>query len=182
MRLFILLVLLYPFSAAAQNIYTYTNLALEGGGIRGLAYSGALKVLEEKGISKNIVRVAGTSSGAVIGLMISLGYNSNEIDSVFQSLEIQRFNDGKNIFSILQRLKKEYGIYRGDRFEKWISRLIQNKTGTLNTTFLELHQLHQINVDVKDFVLYPNQCNQTTASNFFMAANSFDAIKNCCPH
>jgi NTE family protein len=123
---------------------------LEGGGIRGLAYSGALKVLEEKGISKNIERVAGTSSGAVIGLMISLGYKSQEIDSVFRALEIQHFNDGKNIFGIIRRLKKEYGIYRGDRFEKWLSRLVQNKTGTPNTTFLELHQLHQNNSELKD--------------------------------
>jgi len=150
MRLLILLILLHPFSLFAQNIYPYKNLALEGGGIRGLAYCGALKVLEQKGISKNIERVAGTSSGAVIGLMVSLGYKSAEIDSVLQSLAIQQFNDGKNIFGIIRRLKKEYGIFRGDKFEKWLSRLVKNKTGTANTTFLELHQLHLANADLKD--------------------------------
>jgi NTE family protein len=150
MRLLLLLFIFFPFFAPSQNNHNYKNLVLEGGGIRGLAYPGALKVLEEKDIIKNIERVAGTSSGAVIALLIGLGYNSHEIDSLFQSLKIQQFNDGKNIFGIIRRLKKEYGIFRGDRFEKWISRLVQNKTGTANTTFFQLHQLHATNNNFKE--------------------------------
>ena len=149
MRL-LLLILFSHLTGFSQTNYNYKNLVLEGAGIRGLAYSGALKVLEERGIIKNIERVAGTSSGAAIGMMISLGYTSHEIDSVFQFLEIQRFNDGKNIFGIIRRVKKEYGIFRGDKYEKWISRLIQNKTGTSNTTFSQLHELRKNNAALKD--------------------------------
>lgn len=150
MRLLLFLLLFFPCFVTAQSKSDYKNLALEGGGIRGLAYSGALKVLEEKGVLGNIERVAGTSSGAVIGLMISLGYNSREIDSVFQSLEIQQFNDGKNIFGIIKRLKREYGIFKGDKFEKWLGCLVQNKTGTPNTTFGQLHKMHEGNREFKD--------------------------------
>ncbi len=123
---------------------------LEGGGIRGLAYPGVLQVLEEKSILKNIEKVAGTSAGAIIALMVGLGYNSHDIDSVFQSLKIQKFNDGKNIFGKIRRLKKEYGIFKGDKFERWLSVLIKNKTGDPNTTFFQLHQLHVTNNDFKD--------------------------------
>ena len=126
-------------------------MALEGGGVRGLAYAGALEVLEQKNILKNIERVAGSSAGAIAGLMISLGYNSTEIDSILRTLKIQEFNDGREIFGKIKRIKKEYGVYRGDKFEKWLGQLIFYKTGDINTTFLQLHEMHQKNNDFKDF-------------------------------
>ncbi len=111
-KLFSFLVCL-PIVVYSQKIYEYKNLVLEGGGIRGLAYPGALKVLEQKGIIKNIERVAGTSAGAITALMVSLGYNSYEIDSIIYVLKIQQFNDGKNIVGKIRRVRKEYGVYKG---------------------------------------------------------------------
>ncbi|MEP6615497.1 MAG: patatin-like phospholipase family protein [Ginsengibacter sp.] len=150
LRLFLLLIV-SPLLVTSQVHIDYKNLALEGGGIRGLAYTGAFQVLEEKGILQKIERVAGTSSGAIIGVLICLGYSSHEVDSVFRSLPIQEFNDGKNIFGIIHRLKKEYGIFRGEKFDKWIGALIKNKTGNPDATFAQLHQWHTSNVSFKDF-------------------------------
>lgn len=124
---------------------------MEGGGVRGLAYSGALEILEQKGILKNIDRVAGSSAGAIAGLMVSLGYNSKEIDSILQTLKIQEFNDGKYIFGKIKRVKKEFGIYKGDEFEKWLGNLIEVKTGNASTTFEELHWLHLSDKSFKEF-------------------------------
>ncbi len=124
---------------------------MEGGGVRGLAYSGALEVLEQRNILKNIDKVAGSSAGAIAGLMVSLGYNSKEIDSILQTLKIQEFNDGKYIFGKIRRVKKEFGIYKGEKFENWLGQLIEQKTGNANTTFQELHQLHVSNKNFKDF-------------------------------
>ena len=151
MKTYSLLLFFLPFSLLAQPGYPYKNLALEGGGVRGLAYAGALEVLEQKNILKNVERVAGSSAGAIAGLMISLGYNSKEIDSILQTLKIQEFNDGKDIFGKIKRIKKEYGVYRGEKFEKWLGQLIFYKTGDTNTTFLQLHQLHEKNNEFKDF-------------------------------
>jgi len=150
MKLLFLLILISPTISFSQQNYLYKNLILEGGGIRGLAYPGAIKVLEEKGIIKNIERVAGTSAGAITALMIGLDYTSYEMDSVFRSLKIQQFNDGKNIFGKIHRLKKEYGIFKGEKFEVWLGNLIKFKTGNANTTFAELHRLHQNNKRFKD--------------------------------
>ncbi len=111
-KLFSYLVCL-PIVVYSPKIYEYKNLVLEGGGIPGLAYPGALKGLEEKGIIKNIERVAGTSAGAITALMVSLGYNSYEIDSIIYVLKIQQFNDGKNIVGKIRRVRKEYGVYKG---------------------------------------------------------------------
>ena len=41
----------------------FKNLAFEGGGVRGIAYAGALQVLEQNNILPDIRRVAGTSAG-----------------------------------------------------------------------------------------------------------------------
>lgn len=117
----LLSLLLFPLFTFSQQVYLYKNLVFEGGGgIRGLAYPGALQVLEQKSIINNVERVAGTSAGAITALMVGLGYNSHEIDSIIYSLKIQLFNDGKSIPGKIRRIKKEYGIFKGDRFEKWL--------------------------------------------------------------
>ena len=145
------LILFSPVFAFSQNTYGYKNLVMEGGGVRGLAYSGALEVLEKKGILDSIDRVAGSSAGAIAGLMVSLGYNSVEIDSILQNLKIQEFNDGKFLIGKLKRIKTEFGVYKGDKFESWLGQLIEFKTGNANITFNELHQLHLSKRPFKDF-------------------------------
>jgi NTE family protein len=151
MKTYFLFLFFLPTTLFSQPQYQYKNLALEGGGVRGLAYAGALEVLEQKNILKNVERVAGSSVGAIAGLMISLGYNSREIDSILQILKIKEFNDGKDILGKIKRVKKEYGVYRGEKLESWLGRLIFYKTGNTNTTFLQLHQLHEKNNEFKDF-------------------------------
>ena len=46
--------------------YHFRNLVFEGGGVKGIAYVGALEVLDQEGILKDIKRVAGTSAGAMV--------------------------------------------------------------------------------------------------------------------
>ncbi|MDQ6761854.1 MAG: patatin-like phospholipase family protein [Bacteroidota bacterium] len=151
MQRYLLFIFLLPTTLFSQSAYQYKNLALEGGGVRGLAYAGAIEVLEQKNIIKNIERVAGSSAGAIAGLMISLGYNSVEIDSVLQNLKVQQFNDGKDIVGKIIRIKKEYGLFKGNKFEKWIGKLIEYKTGDSSITFSDLHKMHLADNTFKDF-------------------------------
>ena len=48
-----------------QTGYPFRNLVFDGGGVKGIAYSGALAVLEERGILPQIRRVGGASTGAI---------------------------------------------------------------------------------------------------------------------
>lgn len=59
------------------------GLVLSGGGAKGFAHIGVLKVIEEAGIK--IDYIGGTSMGAVIGGLYATGYNAAQIDSIFQS-------------------------------------------------------------------------------------------------
>jgi len=56
------------------------GLALSGGGAKGLAHIGVLKVLEELDIP--IDYISGTSMGAVIGGLYAIGYSAKEIEAI----------------------------------------------------------------------------------------------------
>ncbi|WP_226163281.1 patatin-like phospholipase family protein [Hymenobacter terricola] len=49
----------------------YRNLVMEGGGIRGIAYGGALLELEQQGILRGLERVGGTSAGAIQAALLA---------------------------------------------------------------------------------------------------------------
>lgn len=69
------------------------GLALSGGGARGLAHIGVLKVIDELNIP--IDYIAGTSSGAVIGALYSIGYSAADIESFFLEMEWDEIFDEK---------------------------------------------------------------------------------------
>ena len=63
-----------------QNERKKVAVVLSGGGAKGMAHIGVLKVLEKAGIPVDIV--TGTSMGSIIGGLYSIGYNANALDSM----------------------------------------------------------------------------------------------------
>ena len=63
-----------------------TALVLSGGGAKGLAHIGVLRILDSLGIRPDLV--VGSSMGAIIGAMYASGYTGREIDSLARSLPI----------------------------------------------------------------------------------------------
>lgn len=61
------------------------GLVLSGGGAKGLAHIGALKVIEEAGV--RIDYIGGTSMGAVIGALYASGYSAQQLDSIFRETD-----------------------------------------------------------------------------------------------
>jgi len=61
-------------------------LVLSGGGAKGLAHIGVLRVLDSLGIRPDLV--VGTSMGAIVGGMYASGYAGREIDSLARSLSL----------------------------------------------------------------------------------------------
>lgn len=59
------------------------GLVLSGGGAKGMAHIGVLKVLEEAGMP--IDYIAGTSIGAIMGGLYAIGYTPHELDSMARS-------------------------------------------------------------------------------------------------
>ena len=108
--LFILLLL------GTQNIFSQevpekpklkVGLVLSGGGAKGFAHIGVLRVLEEAGVK--ISYIGGTSMGAVIGGLYASGYNAHQIDSIFRATD---FDDLLKDF--IPRFSKNYYERRND--------------------------------------------------------------------
>jgi NTE family protein len=120
---------------------TYENLVFEGAGIRGIAYSGVLYELEKNNMMPQIKNVGGTSAGAITALMLSLGYTSSEVYSIIADTKFQKFNDGAFFFvGGYSRMRKRYGWYKSNKFEKWLQEIIHRKTGNPDITFAELER------------------------------------------
>ncbi len=110
------------------------NLVFKGGGVLGIAYAGAISVLENKGVLKDIKRSAGTSVGAVAALLVCLSYSAKEILNVLGETNFKQFQDDFNPL----KLTTKYGLYRGDKLLQWLEGIIENKTGDKNMTFNDL--------------------------------------------
>ena len=63
-------------------------LVLSGGGAKGFAHIGVLKVLEEEGIPIDLI--VGTSMGSLVGGIYSLGYNALELERLVKSLNWEK--------------------------------------------------------------------------------------------
>src|SRR5690606_20409939 len=86
------------------------GLVLSGGGAKGLAHIGVLKVIDSLGI--RIDYIAGTSMGAIVGSLYASGYSGKEIDSIFKEV-----NFDKIINDDLPRAAKTF--YERENSEKY---------------------------------------------------------------
>lgn len=72
-----LILLILPFSLAYTSPRKKVGIVLSGGGAKGVAHIGVIKALEELNIP--IDYIAGTSIGAIIGGLYSIGYTSEQL-------------------------------------------------------------------------------------------------------
>src|SRR5690606_11151670 len=61
------------------------GLVLSGGGAKGIAHVGILKAMEKAGIKPDYI--TGTSMGAVVGGLYSLGYSADELEDIIKSID-----------------------------------------------------------------------------------------------
>jgi NTE family protein len=112
-RIILLVALLLSFFGVSQNELKEdikVGLVLSGGGAKGLAHIGALKVIEESGV--RIDFIGGTSMGAVIGALYASGYSANQLDSIVETMDLNTM-----IQDEIPRRTKTY--YERDQTEKY---------------------------------------------------------------
>lgn len=83
----ILLIALFlsGFSFSQEQEDVKVGLVLSGGGAKGLAHIGVLKVIEDAGV--RIDYIGGTSMGAIVGALYASGYTAKELDSIFHVID-----------------------------------------------------------------------------------------------
>ena len=116
------------------------GVALSGGGIRGTAHIGVLKVLVENNIPIDLI--SGTSAGAIVASMYACGYTPQEMETMMQKLKMNEFIDLNVTVSDLFKhgMKWLYngmfrfwsvlptGLIKGDKIENFFYSLWQDRT------------------------------------------------------
>jgi len=135
------LVLTSPADTADVNLYKSKSradrpkigLALGGGGARGAAHVGVLKVLEKEGIKFDYI--TGTSIGSVVGGLYAAGVPLEEMEDAFESGKLMKnfmtvpltFRIAVAPVMFVPRLlgSKAYdGLYKGNKFRNYVSKNI----------------------------------------------------------
>lgn len=123
------------------------NIVLEGGGVKGVAFCGAIKALEEKKLMSNITNYIGSSAGAIVALALAIKLSSSEIEDIMRGIDFNKFLDKRwGVFNKLYHFVSKYGIYKGDYFLKFVGHILQEHTGHKNITFRELHVKYGTNL------------------------------------
>jgi NTE family protein len=72
-------------ATAGGKLHHRIALTLEGGGALGIAHIGVLKVLEKIGVPVDIV--TGTSMGALVGGLYSMGYDAEQLEAIVRRMD-----------------------------------------------------------------------------------------------
>jgi NTE family protein len=147
------LCLQYTFTAFAQK--PKVAFVLSGGGARGFAHVGALKVLEEAGFKPDII--TGTSMGSVIGGLYAIGYRSDTLAKIVSSTEWDNIvydRVSRNTLTAIERERYDRyfvkfnfegikfisysGLVKGTRVHNMLSRLCLPASSTSDFTKLPI--------------------------------------------
>ena len=107
-------------------------LVLMGGGARGLAHVGVLRVLEKNGLTPDII--AGTSMGAIVGGLFAAGLSGAELMRMLGGLEMDKYVGDPARRSIFKRPKHlfEY-IMLSDYKNRFFSKMGRDKEDAIET-------------------------------------------------
>lgn len=135
------------------------NLALKGGGVKGIAYVGALKELDARGHFRTLERVSGTSAGALVALMVALQLSPEQIEDLMKGLNFKSFKSGWNPLRIFTK----YGLYSGDEILKFIHKCYKASSLKLddNASFSDF-----VKAGGKDIIVFASNLNQRNINEF----------------
>lgn len=110
------------------NPLKYTCL-FGGGAIRGMAYIGTIRALEELGIEYDII--GGSSVGSIIAALVASGYKSYELESLFMKVNFDLFKD------IHLGFGKSFALSKGEIFLEWLNELLAKKNEKVKNKKIE---------------------------------------------
>jgi NTE family protein len=119
----------------------YKNLVIEGGGVLGIAYCGALKELENCGILAKLENFAGASAGAIVAGALACGGRSEYINKIMRAVNFRDFLDYGNGLRAVYRVLRYKGACPGDYFSRWYGEIIKELTGNAAITLKQRYDL-----------------------------------------
>jgi len=131
-------------------------LILSGGAEKGIGFLGLIQYLEQYNIISKIETFYGTSIGSIIGLMISIGYTSKELEYIIKRMNIKELlvRDELNLTNFLEK----FGFYEPNKIIRLVDLLIKKKTNLEQPTFVELYQKYRKNLIITGSCINDYKC------------------------
>lgn len=123
-----------------------------GGGIKGLAFAGAIKAAEEVGYTE-WMDLGGTSAGAIVAMALAVGYDADGLQELF-SFDFSKLDDRGGPFGLgVIPNYLHHGITRGTALTRWIESILEGAPvkngGRTSRTFSDLeHTLKVVGSDI----------------------------------
>lgn len=146
------------FSIQAQNTEVQSKpkvgLVLSGGGAKGFAHIGVLKVIDSLGIK--IDYVAGTSMGAIIGSLYASGYSGKQLEDIFREQDFDvlindKFPRASKSFYERENAQKYAVTLPFDKFKISLPSALSRGQNVYNLLY---HLMLPVN-DIRDFSELP---------------------------
>jgi len=118
----------------------FTNIVLAGSQLKGIAYIGVIKALEELKLIKNLKNICGVSSGSIFGLALFLELNYKSLENLI--MKVLNYKNIKTTNKInIANILEYYGVENGANIQKIIEIILEKKTGNRKCTFKQLSEL-----------------------------------------
>ncbi len=101
-------------------------LIMKGGGVKGLAYVGALREIVKY---NHFNWYVGTSAGAIAAILLGAGYSIDELESILSEKNFSDFLDAK-LYQLPTNLIFYKGLFPADEFTNWLERKLAEKLET----------------------------------------------------
>jgi len=97
----------------------------EGGGVKGIAFAGALAAAEREAGVQEWVNLAGTSAGSIVSALLAVGYDAAGLKKILADAEYKRFADcgpgGVWVGGLVNAAMRIRGCAPGKYFTEWLS-------------------------------------------------------------
>jgi NTE family protein len=97
----------------------------EGGGVKGIAFAGAIASAEQDGGVREWVNVAGTSAGSIVAALLAVGYDAAGLQRILNDAKYPKFADcgigGKWAGGLVNAVTRMRGLAPGKYFKEWMS-------------------------------------------------------------
>ena len=115
----------------------FYNIALSGGGVNTISFIGCHRFLEESYMDDGIKNYIGASAGAIMCLLMIIGFSSVEIEKHVKDVLV--YPKGLQFsLSNFMKIFKTYGINSGDHITEVIQNMLEKKNFDKNCTFLDI--------------------------------------------
>lgn len=119
------------------------TLVISGGGVKGIAFIGAFKYLEESNKTNEIKKIYSISVGSILSLLYAIGYTWEEMENEIMDIDLEKLQNVR-----FRTFIRSYGLDSGKNIICWLEKLLERKGYNKTLTFKQLYKKTGIDLNI----------------------------------